>query len=125
MTAKLTVGRIDATDFAPLPAHEGGYEPIDGDPDAQVHTLFETEELWSGLALIQPCTFRYPVEHLGSVHLIEGDATITTDGVSRTVAAGDVLYLTPGAVTTWEVISPIREFFVVRLDSRETVPAGQ
>lgn len=115
MTSTVAVGRIDATDFTPLSPEDSGAELIEGDSAAQVHTFVENDELWSGIALIQPCTFRYAAEHAGCVHLLEGDATITCDGQSRAIGSGDVVFLTPGTVTTWKVNSSIREHFVVRL----------
>lgn len=117
MTSSPLVCRVDTTDFVPLAPEDSGAEVIDGDSAAQVHTFLANDELWSGIALIQPCTFRYPVEHAGCVHILEGAATITDEEHTRMVGPGDVVFLAPGTVTTWRVTSPIREHFVVRLGS--------
>src|SRR5690348_4634085 len=41
--------------------------------------------------------------------VLEGSATITVDGSSVSVGAGDLVRLTVGTQTTWEVTSPLRK----------------
>ncbi|WP_433371941.1 cupin domain-containing protein [Actinoplanes sp. CA-142083] len=44
--------------------------------------------------------------------VLEGSATITVDGSSVTVGAGDLVRLTVGTATTWEVTSPLRKLYI-------------
>lgn len=115
MNPPITIAPFETSSFVPLPSEDGGAERLEGDPSAQIHTLCENADIWSGIVLIQPSTFRYPVEHAGAVHLLEGQVTITTDGVSQQAGAGDVVYMSPGVESIWKVTEPIREFFVVFL----------
>ncbi|MEU0403846.1 cupin domain-containing protein [Streptomyces sp. NPDC006197] len=104
-------GRIDDAEFVPLAPEEGGWEPVEGDANARIHTLCENDHVWSGVALFDPCTFNYHADHASVIHLLEGAATITSDGHTSKVGAGDVVYLTPGITSTWVVKAPVREFF--------------
>ena len=44
--------------------------------------------------------------------VLAGSATITVDGSSVAVGPGDLVRLTAGTATTWEVTSPIRKLYV-------------
>ena len=44
--------------------------------------------------------------------VLTGGATITFDGSSVVVGPGDLVRLTAGTSTTWEVTSPIRKLYV-------------
>jgi uncharacterized cupin superfamily protein len=44
--------------------------------------------------------------------VLAGSATITVDESSISVAAGDLVRLTAGTSTTWEVTSPLRKLYV-------------
>jgi uncharacterized protein len=44
--------------------------------------------------------------------VLAGSATISVDGSSVSVGPGDLVRLTAGTATTWEVTSPIRKLYV-------------
>ena len=44
--------------------------------------------------------------------VLSGSATITTGGESVAVGAGDLVRLTAGTETTWEVTSPLRKLYL-------------
>ena len=44
--------------------------------------------------------------------VLSGAATITTDGTSIAVTAGDLVRLTAGTETTWEVTAPLRKLYL-------------
>lgn len=119
MAAPIITGSIEASDFTPLTPQDGGWIPVAGDADARVHTLCDTGEVWSGVALVEPCTFDYPAAHAGSILLLDGSATISSDGHTGDVSAGDAIYLRPGTTSTWVVHTPVREFFVVLTGGHE------
>ena len=115
MNPPVHVGTVDPTAFVPLSAEDGGWTPVAGDPAVEVHTLCENKALWSGVAILQPCTFSYPAQHPGAIEILDGAATISVDDRTWEVTAGDVVYLTPGTTSTWVVHRPLREFFVAFL----------
>jgi uncharacterized cupin superfamily protein len=115
MTSLVVRGRVDASDFRPITSEEGGWDPVEGDASARVHDLCQTDEVWSGIALVEPCKFEYHSDHRGMIQLLEGSATVVTDDGTLELGAGDVLYLSPGAKTSWEITSPLREFFYASL----------
>jgi uncharacterized cupin superfamily protein len=117
MSSLVVHGRVDASDFRPITPEEGGWQPVEGDANARVHDLCQTDEAWSGIALVEPCKFDYLSDHPGLIQLLEGAATVVTDGRTLELRAGDVLFLSPGARTSWEVTSPLREFFYANLSA--------
>jgi uncharacterized cupin superfamily protein len=112
MSEVVTIGRLDTADLEPMTPEEGGWEPIEGNADARVHTFCETEQVWAGVAVVQPCTFRYHHHHPSSIQLLEGEATVRAEGHTFHLRAGEVVFFLRGTTATWEVKSPIREFFV-------------
>jgi uncharacterized cupin superfamily protein len=44
--------------------------------------------------------------------VLAGAATITVDGSSVSVGAGDLVRLTAGTSTTWQVTSPLRKLYI-------------
>lgn len=112
MSDLITTGRLDATEFGPLSPEEGGWVPIEGDPNVRVHTLCENGEIWAGVALVEPSTFEYPSEYAGCIQLLEGEATMSVGDRTVELGPGSVVFLTKGATSTWRIRSPLREFFV-------------
>jgi uncharacterized cupin superfamily protein len=113
MSESITTGHLEATDFEPLSADEGGWARIAGDPNIRVHTLCDNEETWAGIGLIEPSTFAYPIEHPTAVQVLEGEAAVSVDGQTVEVGAGSVVVLKAGAKSTWVIKSRIRQFFIV------------
>jgi uncharacterized protein len=93
-------------------------EVIEGEPDARVHWLREEGSdgttLMAGVFTAQPSRFRYVFETDETIHVIAGRVRIEFD-------SGEVAELEPGAIAsfpkgeraTWEIIDPLREFFVL------------
>jgi uncharacterized cupin superfamily protein len=109
------VSNLDPVDLEPMTSEEGGWVPLEGDAQARQRTLRETESIWSGIATVQPCSFSYTPEHAGAIQILDGTASMTYDGTQHELSAGSVVYLEPGAVTTWVVHTPIKEFFLAAL----------
>lgn len=112
MSELATIANLDVSDFEPLSAEEGGWEVIEGDPNARVHTFCENEEIWSGIALVDRSKFEYSAHLPGAIQLLEGAATVETDEHTVEIGPGDVIFLKVGSVSTWTVTVPLREFFV-------------
>jgi uncharacterized cupin superfamily protein len=112
MTERVTAGRLDVTEFEPLSPQDGGWELLEGDSNTRVHTLSENARIWAGVALIDPCRFSYEHHRASMIQLLEGEATFTADGRTVELRAGGVAFFLPGMTSTWEVRSPMREFFV-------------
>jgi uncharacterized cupin superfamily protein len=112
MTELVTTGRLDYTQLEPMTPAEGGWEPIEGDADVRFRTLCENDQVWAGIAVVQPCKFRYPHDHPGTIQLLEGEATVTCDGRTFDLSAGEAVFFLPGTTSEWEVKTPMREFFV-------------
>ena len=113
MSELITIGHLDATEFEAMSAEEGGWVPIEGDPNVRVHTLCDNGEMWAGIGLVEPSTFEYPIEHPSAIQLLEGEATVSVDNRTVELGPGDVVVLKTGATSTWVVKSNLREFFVV------------
>ena len=93
----------------------------EGDPGVRVHTFCESEGLWTGLGCVEPSTFSYTNDGPGLIQLLEGEATVTLDGRTLDLRAGDVV-IVPGSVEqTWEIKTAVREFFVTFATARPTV----
>ena len=112
MSSKVWTGRVDATEFAPLASAEGGLTAIEGDPRARVHTFCDGDGLWTGLGCVEPSKFSYTNDGPGLVQILEGEATVTADGRSVDLRAGDVVAFPTSVEQTWEIKSSLREFFV-------------
>ena len=112
MSSKVWTGRVDATEFAPLASAEGGLTAIEGDPRARVHTFCDGDGLWTGLGCVEPSKFSYTNDGPGLVQILEGEATVTVDGRTLELCAGDVVLFPASVEQTWEIKSPLREFFV-------------
>jgi uncharacterized cupin superfamily protein len=113
MSELITTGHLDATDFEPLSAEEGGWVTIEGDPDVRVHTLCDNGEVWAGIGLLEPSTFEYPIEHPSAIQVLEGEATVSVDNRTVELGPGAIVVLKTGATSTWVVKSPLRQFFIV------------
>lgn len=100
----------NVTDFQPW--EDDSVRVTEGDPDVRMHTLRESEEIWAGIALVQPSKFEYSSQHAGAIQLLEGAATVTTEGRTVELKAGEAIFLEKGAETTWEVTAALREYFV-------------
>jgi uncharacterized cupin superfamily protein len=109
------VRNLDTVDLVPMTPEEGGWVPLSGDAQAKQRTLVETDSIWSGIATVQPCSFSYTPEHAGAIQILDGTASMTYHGTRHELSAGSVVYLEPGAITTWVVHTPIREFFLAAL----------
>lgn len=109
------VSTLDRVDLEPMTSEEGGWVPLQGDAQAKQRTLRETESIWSGIATVQPCSFSYTPEHAGAIQILDGTASMTYDGTQHELSTGSVVYLEPGAVTTWVVHTPLTEFFIAAL----------
>jgi uncharacterized cupin superfamily protein len=120
MSSLVVHGQLDATGFRPISPEEGGWEPLEGDSNARVHDFCLTEDVWSGVALVDPCRFTYEPDHPGMIQVVDGAATVTTEGRTLELGPGDVLVLSPGARTSWEITSPLREFFFAALSPEAT-----
>jgi len=104
---------LEVTDFESYADEDDGHMRVtEGDPSVRVHTLREGKELWAGIALVQPSKFEYSSQHAGAIQLLEGAATVTTEGRTVELKAGEAIFLEKGAETTWEVTAALREYFV-------------
>jgi uncharacterized cupin superfamily protein len=115
MSSHVIHGRLDATGFRSISREEGGFEPVEGEANPRVHDFCLTEDVWSGIALVDPCRFNYEPTHPGMIQVLEGAATVATDGRTLELGPGDLLVLTPGAKTSWEITAPLRELFFASL----------
>jgi uncharacterized cupin superfamily protein len=102
---------LNVSDFVPN-LEEDGVTVVEGDPQLHVNVLHEGKEMESGVATVKPSTFDYLSTHATMVELLEGAATVTADGNTVELKAGEAAFLEKGSVTRWEVTAPIREFFV-------------
>lgn len=68
----------------------------------------------SGFWSCSPGEFNWQFTWDEFVHVLDGKVTITQNGRTHTLAAGDVAHFPLGAQTVWRVVRPVRKFFVIR-----------
>ena len=84
---------------------------VDGAPAAGSRALAAVSGVEVGVWEMTPGTAT-DVEVDEVFVVLAGSATITVDGSSVAVGPGDLVRLTAGTATTWEVTSPIRKLYV-------------
>ena len=112
---QVTFGSIDATDFVPYSAEEGGWNTLAGDPAAQIHPLIANDKIFSALATFEPCKISFPSHNYGVTQILEGSTWLTLEGETREVKAGEMVFFKPGPDLVWENKVPLKEYFVVLL----------
>jgi uncharacterized protein len=91
---------------------------IEGHPDAQVHWLREEGSdgatLMAGVFTAQPSRFRYAFEIDETIHVLAGRVRIELDSSEVVeLRPGDIASFPKGERATWEILEPLREFFVL------------
>ncbi|RVU29017.1 DUF861 domain-containing protein [Streptomyces antnestii] len=107
--------RFDATgvEFVPISLEDAGMTAIEGDPQPRVCTLVATEHVWIGLSKVEPSVQKLKVNNHSVLTFIEGEGTLTVDGKSREIVAGDSVVFQPGVEAHWELRTPLRDWFVM------------
>lgn len=120
MAASSFQARVDAPGdaYVSLSQADVGYEIVEGDPAMQLILLRDTEgpggRLWAGIIVFQPSTISYTFQGDDTLHLLEGEARVTVEGEPAiTLRAGDVASFVKGRKSTWEFLTPVKEFFVL------------
>lgn len=115
MTDIVAKFRFDATDveFEPISLEDAGMTAIEGDPQPRVHTVVATEHIWIGLSKVEPAVQTLKVSNHTVLTFIEGEGTLTVDGKSREIVAGDTVVFQPGIEAHWDLRTPLRDWFVM------------
>lgn len=117
MSAVFTAN-VRTTDLVPLTAEDAEFEAVEGDLVMHVHELRNTAgpsgSVWAGIVTIEPVTIYYTFTGHETIHVLEGEVSITVDGEHTVdLRPGDVASFRKGARSTWVVKTPLREFFVL------------
>lgn len=89
---------------------------VSGSPRTRMRMLSVSEDKVSS-AFAWDCTagvfdwYYYADE---TIHVIQGEATLTLDGTHRTITAGDLVYIAGGTIVRWEVADYIRKVAFLR-----------
>ena len=118
MSPRVSIASLHATELVPMSPTEGGWVPVEGDANTQAQTFYDKNGIWSGVAVLEPCSFTYTAPQSGAIQILEGEATLHYDGTSRDLAAGDIIYLATGAETMWVVKKRMKEFFIAATGSQ-------
>ena len=117
-TASVYIADVHTTDLMPVTAQDAEFEAVDGELTMRVHELRNTigpdGSVWAGIATIEPVTIHYTFKGDETIHVLEGEVSITVDD-ERTIdlKAGDVASFEKGTRSTWVVTKRLREFFVL------------
>jgi uncharacterized cupin superfamily protein len=90
----------------------------DNDPPGEVHTLCSSDGLeaglWRSVPGVTPEPVRWTLPGREVIHVLEGEARIEIDGgPTLELKSGDIASLPEGAVTTWHLKPPFKEFWVL------------
>ena len=93
---------------------------LEGDPKPKVHWLKKNEKgdptYLTGLWYVQPAKFRWLFFGNETFHVLEGRAVITIDdGTSVEVKPGDIISFPINTPSVWEVLEPLKKFFVISM----------
>jgi uncharacterized cupin superfamily protein len=93
-------------------------EVSEGRPDAQVHWLrkegSDGTTLMTGVFTAKPSRFGYLFEADETIHILAGRVRIQIDsGEVVELQPGDIASFPKGEHATWEILEPLREFFVL------------
>lgn len=115
MTDIVAKVRFDATDleFTPITPDDAGMTVIRGDPQPRIHTLVQTDTIWSALSRVEPGEWTLAVSNPAALTFIEGEATLTVGGRTREVVAGDTVFFAAGTIAHWVLRTPLRDWFIM------------
>lgn len=72
------------------------------------------EDIDTGIWECSPGTFRRQVKSGEVVHILSGEAIFTPDeGEPISMEAGDVLFMSPNTLGTWQILSTLRKVYVM------------
>jgi len=89
----------------------------DDDPAGEMHELCRTAGAWAGVSRFpadwtEPFVFTVPERE--TILILEGGARIEiAEGPTLELRAGDMASIPKGAVTTWHLTTPFKEFWVI------------
>ncbi|MEI2701446.1 MAG: cupin domain-containing protein [Baekduia sp.] len=108
---------VGARDAVSLTAEQAEIERVEGELNMRFEQLRDTSgpdgSVWAGLVTIDPVTIHYTFKGHETIHVIDGEVSITVDGATIDLRAGDVASFAKGARSVWVVKSTLREFFVL------------
>lgn len=118
MSGSVFTGRFDAAAARPLTAEDAEFDAVEGELRMSFVELRDTSgpdgSVWAGIVTIDPVTIHYTFKGHETIHVIDGEVSITVDGETTVdLRPGDVASFVKGARSTWEVKSTLREFFVL------------
>jgi uncharacterized protein len=101
---------VDATDFEPF---------MVGDKQiGTAHWLRQTgsgaDAVLAGLWHVDPVTFEFEFPGDETFHILAGSMRINVhDGDALELSEGSIASIAKGTSVTWEILSPVRKFFVL------------
>lgn len=100
-----------------MTAADAEFEAVEGELNMHFQELRDTAgpagSVWAGLVTIDPVTIEYTFKGHETIHVLDGEVSITVEGETVDLFPGDVASFTKGARSTWVVKSRLREFFVL------------
>lgn len=94
----------------------GTWAPDPQVPGSEMHELMQVDGVWAGLtrftSIEGPATWTVPQRE--TIHILEGSVRIEiAGGPTLDLHPGDIASLPAGAVTTWHITTPFKEFWVL------------
>lgn len=90
---------------------------LDGDPVAQNHVVFKSED-HSSLTLFWQCSagsFKWVYDEDETIYVLDGGMTLTyPNGEVKAVGKGDVVYFAAGTEAVWKIDSHVHKLAVFR-----------
>lgn len=117
MTQVIRPADLDAADLAPKPLALPSATPLDGDIEVRSTVAFANDDrtIVSGVWESDTGASRWEFTTRGEiVHILSGRMSVQRDGEDATVlTAGSAAFFPIGWTGTWNVLEPVRKFFVV------------
>ena len=91
----------------------------EGNPLARGKVLWQSEDkrLVNGVWSCEIGSFNWNYTWDETIHLVEGEVTITERGNSNTYVAGDLIYIPAGTDSYWNIRQPVLKVFHARSDN--------
>ncbi|GEE00540.1 hypothetical protein nbrc107696_09860 [Gordonia spumicola] len=111
MTEPVSVRRIEWNDLSPVSPQDGGWTTVDGDATAHSRVFVENAAMRSGIMTYGPCTAREVIQNHSSIHILDGELTVTDEHGEHRLGPGDIAFFAPGQDVTITSRTRVREVY--------------
>ncbi|KAI9019759.1 hypothetical protein DFJ74DRAFT_707822 [Hyaloraphidium curvatum] len=109
-----TIAKFSLDGIEPITADLSGWKKVSGEPTMKTYVCNISSGLMSGVWEATTGTYHATYSAYEFVSLLQGKIIITPEGGEPvTVKAGDAFVVEATFKGTWEIVEPVRKYFVV------------